>query len=69
MHMPFCASFPSEPVCSDAADHVWGVKEACFAACSAVLQGSDGYLEFARPGGVSHCKEECETIAKVRGHG
>ena len=24
-----------------------------------------GYLELKKPGTLSHCKEECETIAKV----
>lgn len=29
------------------------------------MQGRSGYLELQKPGGLSHCKEECETIAKV----
>lgn len=29
-----------------------------------VLQ-EGGYLELKKPGTLSHCKEECETIAKV----
>lgn len=30
-----------------------------------VLEQAEGYLELKKPGAMSHCKEECETIAKV----
>lgn len=32
-----------------------------------LLYQESGFLELRKPGGMSHCREECETIAKVRG--
>lgn len=30
-----------------------------------LMSQEEGYLELKKPGTLSHCKEECETIAKV----
>ena len=46
--------------------HMFGV---CWLHLRPLFCQESGFLELRKPGSMSHCREECETIAKVRGWG